>query len=61
MTYSEITKGMRVYDPLAHFGFGDVVRVCKKTVWVQFVEHDKGFPTIYDLEHLQFLSKVDQN
>lgn len=59
MNYSDITEGMRVHDPLSSLGYGEVVRVCKKTVWVKFYQHH-GSATIYDLEHLQFLTRVDR-
>lgn len=60
MNYSDIKEGMRVHDPLSSLGYGEVVRVCKKTVWVKFYGHRHGGATIYDLEHLQFLNSVDK-
>lgn len=60
MKYEDLEVGMKVYDPLSSLGYGEVVRICKKTVWVQFLYYN-NYPrekTIYDLEHLQFLEKA---
>lgn len=60
MKYEDLKVGMTVCDPLPSLGYGTVLRICKKTVWVQFLNYynQPKEKTIYDLEHLQFLEKV---
>jgi hypothetical protein len=56
--HSEIKVGMRVFDLLPSLGYGEVVKVNKKTVWVLFYKYYNTEPVIYDIPHLQFLEKA---
>lgn len=57
MEYHQIKEGMQVLDKLPQFGYGEVVKVNKTTVWVKFYNYrDKLI--IYDLDHIQFLERV---